>query len=157
LRPAALDQLGLEPALLALADRVRRAGLEVDCQVELGHDGGEAGERLVDELEVGVYRIVQEALTNAIRHGAAAHARVQVVERDERVSVLVSDDGHGFDPSVRTAGFGLMGMHERSGLLGGRLLVDSSPGGGTTVSATFAVVRRDRASDRSASPLASEG
>jgi two-component system, NarL family, sensor histidine kinase DevS len=157
LRPAALDQLGLEPALLALADRVRRAGLEVECQVELAYDGGHASERLVDELEVGVYRIVQEALTNAVKHGAAAHARVQVIERDDRVSVLVSDDGRGFDPSARTAGFGLMGMRERSDLLGGRLSVDSSPGGGTTVSATFAVARRDRASDRSASALASPG
>jgi signal transduction histidine kinase len=157
LRPAALDQLGLEPALLALADRVRRSGLEVDCQVELAYDGGRASERLVDELEVGVYRIVQEALTNAVKHGAAAHARVQVVERDDRVSVLVSDDGRGFDPSARTAGFGLMGMHERSDLLGGRLSVDSSPDDGTTVSATFAVARRDRESDRSAGPLASRG
>jgi signal transduction histidine kinase len=157
LRPAALDQLGLEPALLALADRIRRAGLEVECQVELAYDGGRAGERLVDELEVGVYRIVQEALTNAVKHGAAAHARVQVIERDDRVSVLVSDDGRGFDPAARTAGFGLMGMRERSDLLGGRLSVDSSPGGGTTVSATFAVARRDRASDRSVGPLASRG
>jgi signal transduction histidine kinase len=157
LRPAALDQLGLEPALLALADRVRRAGLEVDCQVELAYDGGQASERLVDELEVGVYRIVQEALTNAIRHGAAVHARVQVLERDDRVSVFVSDDGRGFDPAARTAGFGLMGMRERSDLLGGRLSVDSSLGGGTTVSATFAVARRDRESDRSATRLASRG
>jgi signal transduction histidine kinase len=143
LRPAALDQLGLEPALLALADRVRRAGLDVECQIELAHERGLVSERLVDELEVGVYRILQEALTNAVKHGAATHARMQVVERDDRVSVLVRDDGTGFDPLARTAGFGLMGMQERSNLLGGRLSVDSSPGGGTTVSATFAVARRN--------------
>jgi signal transduction histidine kinase len=157
LRPAALDQLGLEPALLGLADRVRRAGLEVECQVELAYGGGRASERLVDELEVGVYRIVQEALTNAVKHGAAGHARMQVVERDGRVSVLVSDDGRGFDSAARSAGFGLMGMQERSDLLGGRLSVDSSPDGGTTVSATFAVARRDPESDRPESQLASPG
>jgi signal transduction histidine kinase len=157
LRPAALDQLGLEPALLALADRVRRAGLEVDCQVELAYDGGQASERLVDELEVGVYRIVQEALSNAVKHGEAAHARVQVLERDDRVSVLISDDGRGFHPSEPTAGFGLMGMRERSDLLGGRLSVDSTPAGGTTVSASFPMARRHRASDLPANPLASEG
>jgi signal transduction histidine kinase len=157
LRPAALDQLGLEPALLALADRVGRTGLEVDCQVELAYDDGQAGERLVDELEVGVYRIVQEALTNAAKHGAAANARVQVIERDDRVSVLVSDDGCGFDPSAHSGGFGLMGMRERSDLLRGQLSVNSSPGGGTTVSATFATARRHREADRPASPLASQG
>jgi two-component system, NarL family, sensor histidine kinase DevS len=157
LRPAALDQLGLEPALLALADRVRRAGLEVDCHVELAYDGGQASERLVDELEVGVYRIVQEALSNAVKHGEAAHARVEVLERDDRVSVLVSDDGRGFHPSAPTAGFGLMGMRERSDLLGGRLAVDSTPAGGTTVTASFPMARRHRESDRPARPLASEG
>jgi signal transduction histidine kinase len=157
LRPAALDQLGLQPALLALADRVRRAGLDVECQIELAYGGGHATERLVDELEVGVYRIVQEALSNAVKHGAAAHARVQVLERDDRVSVIVSDDGCGFDLSAPAAGFGLMGMRERSDLLGGRLSVDSTPGQGTTVSASFAVARRGRVPDRSASPLASEG
>jgi signal transduction histidine kinase len=157
LRPAALDQLGLEPALLALADRVRRAGVEVDCRVELASGGGRASERLVDELEVGVYRIVQEALSNAVKHGEAAHARVQVLERDDRVSVLISDDGRGFHPSATTAGFGLMGMRERSDLLGGRLSVDSTPAGGTTVSALFPMARRHRESDLPANPLASEG
>jgi len=157
LRPAALDQLGLEPALLGLADRIRRAGVEVDCRVELAGGGGLVGGRLVDELEVGVYRIVQEALSNAVKHGEAGHARVEVCERDGRVRVLVSDDGRGFHLADPTAGFGLMGMRERSELLGGRLSVDSSPGHGTTVSVSFAVARRDRRSDRSVSPLASEG
>jgi signal transduction histidine kinase len=157
LRPAALDQLGLEPALLALADRVRRAGLEVDCQVELAYDGGQASERLVNELEVAVYRIVQEALSNAVKHGAAAHARVQVLERDDRLSVLVSDDGRGFHPSAPTVGFGLIGMRERSELLGGRLAVDSTPAGGTTVSATFPTTQRFRESDPPGSSLASGG
>jgi signal transduction histidine kinase len=136
---------------------VRRAGLEVDCQVELAYDGAQASERLVSELEVAVYRIVQEALGNAVKHGAAARARVQVLERDDRLSVLVSDDGRGFHASAPTVGFGLIGMRERSELLGGRLTVDSTPAGGTTVSATFPMTPRHRESDLPASPLASEG
>ncbi len=104
-----------------------RTGLEVDCHVELADDRGHANERLVDELEVGVYRIVQEALANAVKHGAAEHARVEVVERDQQVRVIISDDGHGFDPRARTAGFGLMGMRERSDLLGGQLSSSRRP------------------------------
>jgi nitrate/nitrite-specific signal transduction histidine kinase len=156
LRPAALDQLGLEPAVVALADRVRRAGLEVDCHVDLAYERGEGSERLLDELEVGVYRIVQEALTNAVRHGAAERAHVEIMERDAHVSVLVRDDGRGFDPSARSAGFGLMGMRERSDLLGGRLSVDSTPSRGTTISARFPTARR-REPDLPASSSASQG
>ena len=63
LRPATLDQLGLEPALLALVDRTRRAGMEVVAEVVLGYDSGDASARLAAELETGAYRIVQEALT----------------------------------------------------------------------------------------------
>lgn len=157
LRPAALDQLGLEPALLALADRVRRAGLDVDCRVDLAYEQGRASERYTDELEVGAYRIVQEALANAVKHGRAGHVRVEVVERDERVNVLVSDDGQGFDPAVRTAGFGLLGMGERSDLLGGQLSVESAPGAGTTITVTLPARRRQRALGLAPTPVASEG
>jgi signal transduction histidine kinase len=67
LRPAALDELGLEPAVLALVDRVRGGGLDVDAHVELAHDHGNTTARLAAELETGVYRIVQESLTNAVK------------------------------------------------------------------------------------------
>ena len=157
LRPAALDQLGLEPALLALVDRVTRAGLEIESDVDLADEREEATERFVDELEVGVYRIVQEALTNAVKHAAATHAWVEVVERDEQVRVLVRDDGQGFDPSSRTVGFGLMGMRERTDLLGGQLAVKSTPAAGTTIAATFPVARRPRQPGPAPTPIASEG
>jgi signal transduction histidine kinase len=142
LRPAALDQLGLEPALLALVDRLRTAGLEVDVDVELASEHGRADQRLTSELETAVYRIVQEALTNAVKHGGAARAVVEV--RDDRafVDVSVRDDGSGFDPTGSTDGFGVLGMRERAELLSGSLQIDSAPGAGTTVTARFPVTRR---------------
>jgi signal transduction histidine kinase len=143
LRPAALDQLGLEPALMALIDRTRSSGLEVDADVRLAHEPGGETERLDPDLETGVYRIVQEALTNAGKHGDATRVTVAVVESDTRVKVSVRDDGGGFDPNAATAGFGLAGMRERVELLGGELSLTSAPGLGTTVSAAVPVVRRE--------------
>jgi signal transduction histidine kinase len=142
LRPAALDQLGLEPALLALVDRTRRAGLEVDAELVLAYEGGQASERHTADLETGVYRIVQEALTNAGKHGMATRATVSVIERDGRVHVTVRDDGRGFDPTASTSGFGLAGMRERVELLGGELSLTSAPGDGTALSAVLPLVRR---------------
>jgi signal transduction histidine kinase len=142
LRPAALDQLGLEPALLALVDRVRREDLAIDVSIDLAFEQHRAEDRLVSELETGVYRTVQEALTNAIKHGAARRAVVEVLVDDRLVHVTVRDDGAGFDPSVMTHGFGLLGMRERAELLDGEILIDSSPGEGATVTAEFPVRRR---------------
>ena len=143
LRPAALDQLGLEPALMALLDRTRRGGLEVEAEVALAFERDDARERLASELETGVYRIVQEALTNAGKHGAATSVVVGVVEDNGHVRISVRDDGRGFDPSAATAGFGLAGMRERVELLGGELALTSAPGQGTTVAVTLPVQRRD--------------
>jgi signal transduction histidine kinase len=142
LRPAALDQLGLEPALLALVDRVRSEDLAVDVNIDLALEQHRAEDRLVSELETGVYRTVQEALTNAIKHGAARRAVVEVLEDDRLVHVTIRDDGTGFDPSVMTDGFGLLGMRERAELLDGEIRIDSSPGEGATVTAEFPARRR---------------
>ena len=77
-----------------------------------------------------MYRIVQEALNNAAKHGDARRAQVEVEEDDSTVRVTVRDDGHGFDPVAHTDGFGLVGMQERAELLQGTLEVTSSPGAG---------------------------
>ncbi len=143
LRPAALDQLGLEPALLALVDRVRGNGLDIDAHVELGYEHGGAETRLTPEVEAGLYRIVQESLTNAIKHGEATRAMVEVVEEDGCVQVTVRDDGSGFDPSAPAHGFGLVGMQERVDLLDGGLQIESAPGAGTTVTVSVPAVRRE--------------
>jgi signal transduction histidine kinase len=157
LRPAALDQLGLEPALLALIDRTRRGGLEVDAKVVLSYENGEASERHTPDLETGVYRIVQEALTNAGKHGAAQRATVSVTDQEEQVHVTVRDDGRGFDPTAVTAGFGLTGMRERVEILGGELAVSSVVGEGSTVTATLPIARRQASAVPAAPPSMASG
>jgi signal transduction histidine kinase len=156
LRPAALDQLGLEPALLALIDRVRSGGLDVDAHVELANEQGHAAERLSAELETGVYRIVQESLTNAVKHGHASRASIEVLEHEQRITVTVRDDGAGFDPEASTAGFGLTGMRERAKLLGGDLSVRSSPDDGTTVNVSLPASYRQQAAIPAASDSRTE-
>ena len=134
LRPAALDQLGTEAAIEAWADRLRATGVEVDVSVELTDDRAAVNGR-APELETAIYRIVQEALTNATKHGSARRAVVEVSEDEMSVTVIVRDDGKGFDLTFKTAGFGLLGIRERVELLQGHLTVESSPGHGTTITA----------------------
>jgi signal transduction histidine kinase len=142
LRPAALDELGAQAAVEALAERASRHGIEVDVSIDLAHERGQESTRHTPELETAMYRIVQEALTNATKHGGARRAVVEIHEDDETVHLEVRDDGAGFDPAAETDGFGLLGMRERVELLNGTLLLDSTPGRGTTVCASFPVQRR---------------
>jgi signal transduction histidine kinase len=100
--------------------------------------------RPAGELETGVYRIVQEALTNAVKHGHASHITLNLLEDEDRLSLTVADDGTGFDPSTWTEGFGLTGMGERVELLGGELGIESVVGQGTTVTVSLPVSRHDR-------------
>ncbi|ADB49725.1 GAF domain-containing sensor histidine kinase [Conexibacter woesei] len=135
LRPAALDELGLEPALESLAGRVAAVeGIVVTSEVVLA-DGERR--RLPPDLETAVYRLVQEALTNAVKHARAERVDVRVTERDGCVELTVRDDGAGFDVGAPRAGFGLLGMEERVALAGGTLAVQSRPGAGTTIRATL--------------------
>jgi len=131
LRPATLDQLGLVVALEDLAERVgHSAGLELDAGMEV-----EAG-RLDPELETVVYRLVQEALNNVAKHAGADRVQLRVRTADDRLVLLVSDDGRGFDPTADHSGFGLAGMRERVELAGGELQIESKPGAGTQVTAS---------------------
>jgi signal transduction histidine kinase len=142
LRPAALDQLGVGPAVEVLVDRVRsRSGLDTSLDLDLASDRGEETTRLSPELEATIYRLVQEALTNVVKHAGATHARVRVEEAEATVTVTVEDDGHGFDAAATGQGFGLLGMRERAALSGGELSVESSPEGGARVTATLPVER----------------
>ena len=84
-------------------------------------------------METTIYRLVQEALTNAVKHASARRLEVAVVEHDDEVELRVSDDGVGFDPGARAEGFGLVGMRERVTLVAGRLEIESGPGRGTTL------------------------
>jgi signal transduction histidine kinase len=132
LRPAALDEIGLVPALDTLATRLAATQ---DLTVETNFDGAleEQSGRLAPDLEGTIYRLVQEALTNAAKHAHATRVRIDMLRRDDVVEVTVTDDGRGFDPGRPSQGFGLVGMRERIGLLGGALRVDSDPGSGTTL------------------------
>jgi signal transduction histidine kinase len=131
LRPAALDDFGLVPAIERLRDTVEeQGGLSIDVQSPLGD------ERLPPETETALYRIVQEALINVLKHAAATRVTVRLSRSGKTVALVVQDDGSGFDPaSVRDGGLGLVGMRERVALLGGRLTVESSEGGGTLLKA----------------------
>lgn len=137
LRPAALDELGAHAALEALAERASQRGMEVDLSIDLPYEQADRSSRHIAELEVALYRIVQEALTNASKHGHAGRAVVEIREQAATIHLSVRDDGGGFDPRVQTGGFGLLGMRERVELLGGELLIDSSPGAGVTVRASL--------------------
>jgi signal transduction histidine kinase len=125
-----------------LAERARGRGLDVDLHVDLAYEQGRKPERHASEVETAMYRIVQEALNNAIKHGAARRAHVEVVEDDCTVRVTVRDDGRGFDPVAHTDGFGLLGMRERVELLEGTLEVTSSPGQGTRINVVFPATYR---------------
>lgn len=133
LRPATLDDLGLPPAIEALAER-HRITQGTLVEVHLNLDSG--GRRLAPELEVAIYRLVQEALTNVAKHASAERTDVTVAATDGQITVRVADDGSGFDPARTSGGFGLIGMRERVVLAGGQLEITSAPAG-TTVSAMF--------------------
>jgi signal transduction histidine kinase len=118
LRPAALDELGLVPALTSLAQRTAgRAGLAVRTELP----DTEAESRLPDTVETTVYRIAQEALTNVVKHANATSVTLALATGDGAATLEVTDDGEGFDPEAVTAGFGIVGMRERVELAGGAL------------------------------------
>jgi signal transduction histidine kinase len=129
LRPAALDELGLKIAIEAMLDRHREhSGLEIDSQLAL--PGPASGEpRLDGDLESATYRIVQEALTNVIKHAGASSVRVAVAQADGHLQIEVQDDGCGFDATATSEGFGLAGIHERVGLAGGTVNITADEHG----------------------------
>jgi signal transduction histidine kinase len=127
LRPSLLDDLGLRTALDALVERRRDDGLTIECEFKLPDMGDRPTESR--DLESAIYRLVQESLTNVVKHAHASNVRVTVLDSDEEVTVEVSDDGSGFDTEAQSSGFGLAGMGERVFLLGGALKIDSAPGG----------------------------
>jgi signal transduction histidine kinase len=139
LRPPLLDDLGLLAALQRLCDDVeRRAGVAVSLRVH-----GPVP-RLAPPVELTVYRIAQEALSNVDRHAGASTVEVRLWTGDDRLELRVIDDGEGFDagPGGATSKgtLGLAGMSERAALVGGSLQVYSQPGGGTTVAAAVPVL-----------------
>jgi signal transduction histidine kinase len=137
LRPAALDDLGLGPAIDSLAKRQAAiGGFAANVEVELGSE-----QRLHPDTETAIYRIVQEALSNVVKHAGADSVRLRVSELSDRIHVAVEDDGRGFVPNGSPEGFGLTGMRERAVLAGGQLSVKSKDGGPTCVTAVLPLPR----------------
>jgi signal transduction histidine kinase len=135
LRPAALDDLGLHTALSNYVERwSERGGVTADF-----HSHGLDRHRLPPQVETAVYRIVQEALTNVLKHARAGRVSVILEHRHDQLLTIVEDDGRGFDTqAVRSLpgeghGLGLLGMQERVALVGGNLNIESEPGAGTTL------------------------
>jgi len=142
LRPTILDDLGLVPAIRwLLKNKLEPFGIDAELEVS-GFEG-----RLSDEVETTLFRVVQEALNNVVRHAGAARVRVVLTEGREGLEALVEDNGRGFD--VRSVkpndpqgrGLGLFGMRERVELVGGTLEVDSAPGRGTRIRARIPPAR----------------
>jgi len=150
MRPASLDQLGVGPALEALAERWSAvSGIDVNLDIDLRFDAGHDTTRLAPLIETTIYRVVQEALTNVAKHAGAQRVSVTVAERDTTVEIAVTDDGRGFSGGDPTGGFGLIGMRERIRLAGGRHDIESGPGQGTTVHAWIPATRADGAQSSS--------
>jgi signal transduction histidine kinase len=140
LRPPALDEIGLVPAIETLAQRIASSeGLTVETNIALAL---EASERLAPDVESTVYRVVQEALTNVSKHAAASRLEVELLTEGDAVVMTVRDDGRGFDTGALTAGFGLVGMRERVTLVSGEVSVESGQGMGTVVRARIPARRR---------------
>ena len=140
LRPSMLDDLGLIPALKWYCQRqAQRAGVVIALSLDA------IDLKAATQLETACYRIVQESLTNALRHAQAQSIAVALRRDDGHFVLEISDDGVGFDTTaVRARGLagkngGLLGMAERVGLLGGCFGIETEPGGGTRVWAEFAV------------------
>jgi signal transduction histidine kinase len=130
LRPSLLDDLGLPPAIEALLDRSGSDSLEITSELSLPKRVG-LGTAADRDLETTVYRLVQESLTNIVKHANASHVHVAIGTDANHVTVEITDDGRGFDISTPAEGFGLAGMRERVFLATGTLKVESSPSGTT--------------------------
>ncbi|MBL9103057.1 MAG: GAF domain-containing protein [Myxococcales bacterium] len=133
LRPTSLDDLGLDAALSQLVlEWSGRTGVTASF-----HSSGDSDRRLPPDVETTIYRVVQEALTNVAKHAAATSVGVLVRRPAGVVSLVVEDDGVGFDPGAATDRLGLLGMRERVDLVGGELEIEAEPGHGTTVLVTI--------------------
>ncbi|HEY3366178.1 MAG TPA: GAF domain-containing sensor histidine kinase [Symbiobacteriaceae bacterium] len=130
MRPTVLDDLGLEAAIRWLVKRYEPSGLKTAVDVK------GLNQRLPGHIEISVFRLVQEACTNTIKHANAKTLQIRVLRQGSWLTVEVSDDGRGMDVSSkgqkgRSTGMGLAGLKERIALAGGSLTVESAPGAGT--------------------------
>ncbi|AQQ53953.1 sensor histidine kinase [Planococcus lenghuensis] len=130
LRPMALDDLGLVPTLKKYLATIE--DYNPGCRISFQSEGRER--RLPAEREVPVFRMVQEAVSNAVRHGKASEIQVTAEWEKNKVTFIVKDNGTGFDPNaVKQQSYGLIGMRERVDLIDGKMFINSAPGAGTVL------------------------
>lgn len=146
LRPRVLDDLGLVAAAEWLCERIRTSA-GVACVLRASSAIRDLDAGLDPDLALALFRVIQEATTNALKHADAGRIDVQIDLDEERVRVCVRDDGAGFEPSMVSGGFGLLGLKERVRPFGGELEVRSAPGQGTEVSTSLRFVRREAEDD----------
>jgi signal transduction histidine kinase/ligand-binding sensor domain-containing protein len=147
LRPVELDRLGLTKALRAMAKKV--AG---SSRIDISASIDEINHLFASESEINLYRIVQESVNNIVKHSGATEASVVIKQVESGLLIAIHDNGNGFDAGSvlasdsRTAGFGLMGIQERARMLGGKYVIQSAPGLGTTIN--IQIDLRDQAHGR---------
>lgn len=142
LRPPALDQVGV---VAAISEHARSLCETTNLNVDFKADY--IDNLLSPDTELALYRIVQEALSNTVRHSGASMVRVRIEHKDDGVVVLVTDDGQGFETGaafdLARQGLGIFGMRERAAYVGGTVDIDSEPGDGTTVRVEIPAARGD--------------
>ena len=132
LRPPVLDGI---PLVAVVAEFLQQWSRNTGVRVDFHYSPADPP-RLSGDIPVNLYRIVQEGLNNVAKHARAQHVSVIFERRASELTLIIEDDGHGFDPDdqrVRRRGMGLVGIQERSAAIGGKLEVESSPGKGTTL------------------------
>jgi signal transduction histidine kinase len=149
LRPYLLDRLGLTLAIRSMLNKVARSsGIHFSDEIDQ-LDG-----LLSKEEEINLYRIIQESVNNIVKHASASEAKVIIKRDDHGVDITIQDNGRGFYPKDTDAheqqkrGFGLIGISERARLLGGRLVIESSPGQGTRISINIPSSQMGRTGER---------
>ena len=147
LRPAMLEESGLAAAVALLVQDA-----ETHSETEIHWSSQVAFHRLSPELEVSIFRIIQEGLTNALRHSKSERVEITMRQVEQTIHVRIEDWGIGFDPTVPKAGhYGLEGIRERARLFGGAARVDSAPGKGTWIEVDLPVIERETSGDAMAS------
>jgi signal transduction histidine kinase len=139
LRPGMLDVLGLAAAIEHHVDEFReRSGIE--CALTMNRDEFELDNRLA----ITLFRVVQEATTNILRHAGASHVTIRLIETEAHICLDIEDNGCGFDASAHSNKYGLLGMQERVNMFGGEIQIDSQPDAGARIHVKLPIQRENR-------------
>ncbi|MDR3054654.1 MAG: response regulator [Zoogloeaceae bacterium] len=139
LRPGMLDVLGLAAAIEHHVDEFRERG-DIECELTMNRDEFDLDNRLA----ITIFRVMQEATTNILRHAGASRIAIRLIETEAHICLDIEDNGCGFDASAHSNKYGLLGMQERVNMFGGEIQIDSQPGAGTRIHIKLPVQREQR-------------